>query len=234
MKRLVQSGSPMMRELLRAGRLEMPSPSLTARACRALGVGTGIVGVVASSGTAHAAGGVGIAMLVKWTGVGLIVGVGALAVAGQLVPTEPQPVVATPPQPTPQPVAAAVTRAPVAPPPAAPLGARTEPARRAPAAPSAAAPEPASTLAAEARLLEQARAALRTGDASQAQQALGQYDREFPGGELASEAAYLRMEVLTRQGDRPAAAAAARRLLHDHPESPQTSRARSVAGDPEP
>jgi TolA-binding protein len=231
MRRLERDGSPLMRAMLRAGREEVPSPSLAASTCRALGITTGIVGVVGSTATAKAASAVGIAALAKWVGVGLIAGLGVMFAAAQLSPPAPRAAepVAAPRRAAPEPAPVQAAAPPVVPNPAPTR--RAEPLR--PAA-SSDPPPVVSTLAAEARLLERARQALSDGDAAQARQALDQYDREFPLGDLASEAAYLRMEAFGRHGDRQAAAAAAERLLRDHPDSPHAPRARSLAGTSEP
>jgi TolA-binding protein len=60
-------------------------------------------------------------------------------------------------------------------------------------------------LAEEVAALDLARRALRAGDTAGAQRALGDYDRRFPGGILAPEAALLRVEALLVAGDETAA-----------------------------
>jgi hypothetical protein len=63
------------------------------------------------------------------------------------------------------------------------------------AAPSSSAGARPSQLAAELALLDEARSALRAGDAARARRELDRYAREIPHGQLAREAAMLRAEV---------------------------------------
>jgi hypothetical protein len=70
-----------------------------------------------------------------------------------------------------------------------------------------------SRLLAEVRRLDAARNALAAGHASQALAELQRYEREFPAGTLAQDAALLEVRALDRSGQRAAAHHRARELL---------------------
>lgn len=96
-------------------------------------------------------------------------------------------------------------------------------------------PAPASasaSLAAEIRILDQARAALAAGDADQASRLLDAYTTSRHSPTLAQEAALLRVRLLLARGQRPAAAALARRIIAEHPESAHVDSLRSLATEP--
>jgi hypothetical protein len=105
-----------------------------------------------------------------------------------------------------------------APPPAPP--------RAASAAPSGSAP-----LAAEIRLLDQARAALARRDLEQASRLLDAYAKSRPSGVLTREATLLRARLLLAQRQKSAAAAAARAFVVQHPESADAE-LRELANEP--
>lgn len=94
----------------------------------------------------------------------------------------------------------------------------------------AAAPPPSAppaSLRRELELLEQARAALRTGDPRQALDRLETHARERSSGALVAEATLLRIEALAALGERSAASDLARRFVNDNPHSALSDRARS-------
>lgn len=101
-------------------------------------------------------------------------------------------------------------------------------------APSASGPRPssrsASMLASEILILDGARRSLLGGDPAAALALLDRHAREFGDGQLAHEAAVLRVEALARRGDREGATAAARRFLRAHPNSPHAERIEAAAG----
>jgi hypothetical protein len=101
-------------------------------------------------------------------------------------------------------------------------------------APSASGPRPssrsASMLASEITLLDAARRSLLGGDPAASLALLDRHAREFGDGQLAHEAAVLRVEALAKRGDREGAAAAARRFLRAHPNSPHADRIEAAAG----
>lgn len=97
-------------------------------------------------------------------------------------------------------------------------------------------PSPAETatndVAAEVRLVERARRALASGDLTEANAILDDYERSFPHGSLAQEAAILRIDALARSGDRVATERAVAAYLAAHPRSPHAARLRAMIGAP--
>lgn len=91
---------------------------------------------------------------------------------------------------------------------------------------------PSASLAAEIRILDQARAALAAGDAKQASRLLDAYTASRHSATLAQEAALLRVRLLLMLGQRPAAAELARRIIAEHPESAHVDSLRSLATVP--
>jgi hypothetical protein len=94
--------------------------------------------------------------------------------------------------------------------------------RRAPAEARAADPaaERETLLREESRLVGEARAALRRGDAAAALGMLDQIRERFPGGVLAQEREALSIEALARSGRRDEAAARAAAFVKAYPASP--------------
>jgi len=93
-------------------------------------------------------------------------------------------------------------------------------------------PEPAQTrpsLADEVAVLDAALVALRGHDAAAALRALDQYDRQFPEGALASEAAVARIEATFATGDRSRGRALAAKFLASHGDSPLSHRVRTLS-----
>jgi hypothetical protein len=120
--------------------------------------------------------------------------------------------------------------------------ARTAPAARAAIPADPAIVEPArpaeprvtpSTLAAEVRLLDEARAALSSTDGPRALDALQRYARQFPAGTLNLEATVLRIEALFMTGSSSAATALARDFLAAHPTSTHAARVRRLLAERE-
>jgi hypothetical protein len=101
-----------------------------------------------------------------------------------------------------------------------------------PARPEPSGAAPNASLAAEIRLLDQARAALAAGDSSHAAALLDRYATNRPSAVLAQEAALLRVRLLLKQGDRAGATRLARRIIHEHPESTHVDSLRSLAAEP--
>ena len=95
--------------------------------------------------------------------------------------------------------------------------------RRAPAL------ETGADLSEQLRLIESARAALASGNASAAAAALASYGSRFPRGSFAQEASVLRIETLELQGHRAQAAAQARSFLARHPNSPHVALVERIA-----
>jgi hypothetical protein len=89
-----------------------------------------------------------------------------------------------------------------------------------------------ASLAVEIRQLDQARAALAAGDTNQASRALDVYESSRHSATLTQEAALLRVRLLLARGQRPAAAALARRIIAEHPESAHVDSLRRLATEP--
>jgi hypothetical protein len=97
--------------------------------------------------------------------------------------------------------------------------------------PSAASTSSPSALAAELGALDAARSRLDAGDASGALSRLDDYTRSYPRGRLALEAEVLRIDALTRSGQRAAAEKRAATFLRRHPNSVLASRVRAYLND---
>jgi hypothetical protein len=91
-------------------------------------------------------------------------------------------------------------------------------------------PPPSGSLSAELRFIESARAHLARGDARRALAVLSRHAAEFPSGQLAQEAAELRVRALCRAGNDEQAEAEASRLLERWPASPFAGREGEVCG----
>jgi RNA polymerase sigma-70 factor (ECF subfamily) len=99
-------------------------------------------------------------------------------------------------------------------------------------APAASAPDRDGALAAEQRLLDQARLALSQGDPAAAGALLDRHARLFPRALLAEEREALAIEVLAASGRLDEARAAVGRFRSRYPNSLFTSALRSAAGEP--
>jgi hypothetical protein len=84
------------------------------------------------------------------------------------------------------------------------------------------------SLKSELGLLDQARRELLRGGSAQALSVLDRYGGQFARGQLASEAAALRVEALVRNGQRSAAADVGQRFIAQHPNDPLVDRIRSL------
>ena len=98
------------------------------------------------------------------------------------------------------------------------------------AAPSANATETRAQkrLMEETRLIDEARAARRTGNDRRALALLANYETRFPDGQLAPEVFMVRMEARSRLGDQASARTNAIRILNSDPDGPHSTRAREV------
>jgi hypothetical protein len=252
--RLGRTGSPLARELLRAGREEVPSARVSERTARAIALGVGATAALSVaapiSGAASAGAGQAVAgallstMAAKWTGIGILVGVTAAGTVGgighvlsdrpQATPTVRQSAVQTAPRaaPRPSPLASVPVEVPSVMASAAPAHAHRSPMLRLPNPPLASSAE--SSLTREVAELDRAREALQRGDPARAMHELGEYEATSRTGVFREDALYLRMEVLASAGNRPAAAQTARDLLRTFPASAHAGRARELAGVPIP
>jgi TolA-binding protein len=216
MKRLMDEGSTSFEQsLLSAMANERPSPELVARMQQGLGI-------AASSGAAAAG---GVAGWVKLTVVGLVAaglaGVAAVELRSAQAPAVAPPTVKPVPVKMEAPVAAAPT--PVA---VTDLALQDDPtpARARPAASGTA------DLREEIRMLDQARAAVRAGEANEALALLAKYNRRYPRGQFRQEAQVLRVEALKESGHEEAAVKLGKKFVAQHPESPHVERVERATG----
>ena len=85
-----------------------------------------------------------------------------------------------------------------------------------------------SSLEGEVTALDRARSALAAGDAARALELLAQYEQGFPKGTLRPEATYLKIQALSKAGQRAAARELARRFLAKHPSSPHAAQLQAL------
>lgn len=88
-------------------------------------------------------------------------------------------------------------------------------------------PRPAPSLSDEVGALDRVRSALSANDAARALQLLDEYDGVLHGTKLTAEATLLRVEALSRSGQRGAAVRLARRFIEANPGSPLAEGARA-------
>jgi hypothetical protein len=252
-EKIGKTQDPLLRQLIAAGRSEVPGHETVRRML----AGAGISGALVAVNSAKAAGGAGLAaaatgasaslVIVKWTLIGVIAG--ALSSGGASVLMTSR----EPADPAPKPLVAPVWGGRVAdgvpeplgtvsdlPPPAPGREARTEPVTPLPAvrgserpaahAARAVANPQSAELGKEALLVDVARAALARGDFAMVLRLTDEHSARFPRAQLGDAIAYLRMEALERGGHPDEARRAAESLLEANPSSPHTSRARAVAG----
>jgi len=184
------------------------------------------------------------------SGLKIVLGLGALTIAGGVflhrsapAPAEPKPdsppaLVATAVQ-SPAPIVVAPSNAvAVEDLPSVAVPARTasrgeRPARAASSTPAPAvevAP-PSDDLSAETALLRAVRDDLRANRTASALQRLDDYDARFPRGLMREEASVERVEALVRAGDRASARALGQRMLVERPAGPFARKLRSLVGD---
>jgi hypothetical protein len=183
----------------------------------------------ATGGTSAVAGGVGVAKIAAWMGVGLIAGLvsGGAVIAVQEL-REPSRS-AAPPAAAPRPAhVVAIAAAPAAPAPDDEPVPTVE-APRATPAPSARIAARATTpvvgsIAAETALLEAARTALGRGDARAALDDLNEHEKRFPEGTLTEERLASKVFALCALGRKAEASDAAAALLRRAPSSPLRAR----------
>jgi hypothetical protein len=239
--------------LLRAGQRELPPRRALEKTIAGLGAATTVMGASHAAAAAVTAGKLGIWSLAKWAGVGVLSGVVTIGsvelVQRRVAPNPPQAATAAPaarqaaaPVDVPRTTRAAPTPvvSPAATPPAAdqPIAERAHPltrashdaARTSPLRAPAIAAEADSAITVEIGLIDQARRALRTGNAAAALDALNRYRAEVKRPRLAPEAQYLEMEALFAAGRGAAAQRAASRLLESYPRGPHAARAQAILG----
>ena len=94
---------------------------------------------------------------------------------------------------------------------------------------SSAPADSSADLSEQLRLIDAARSAVATGNASAAAQALSSYGAKFPRGSFGQEAAVLHIETLDLQGNHAQASALAARFIAQHPTSPHVSLVQRIA-----
>jgi TolA-binding protein len=214
-ERLLDAGaSPFERYLLDAAANEKPPLELVSGMQAGLGLG------VKTGAIASAVGGSGVASYVAVA----VVGFGAV-LAGYMAlqsPAKSQSMPASKPAPA---EAAPTAEAPEAPEAAKPEEAAPVPKKVSTVSKSSAGDE----LRQELKLLDEARAALKSGAPARARSLLEQHARRFSNGSFRQEADVLRVETLERLGERQKAASLAREFLSEHPESPHVERVGKAA-----
>jgi hypothetical protein len=107
--------------------------------------------------------------------------------------------------------------------PPAPAAQRYQVAAPKTASPSRAVSSDMPFLEGEVAALDRARAALAAGEPARTLDLLDGYEQAFPKGALRQEATYLRIQALSKAGQRGAARDLAARFLAAHPETPHAS-----------
>ncbi|HVJ21001.1 MAG TPA: outer membrane protein assembly factor BamD [Polyangiaceae bacterium] len=186
-------------------------------------IGASAAGVTAAAKASASTGAVAGSSFFTTAKLGILLAVAAPVAAGAIYVAKSSP---PSPQPT-APVAAVVTPAPKSEPreEVVDVAPRAEPAEiaKAPSAERSSERERQSAISEENRLLREARAASRAGDAAGALATLRVLDRRFPGGALVQERELLRVQALRAQGSNAEAEQRARRFLRLYPTSPYAS-----------
>jgi hypothetical protein len=216
--------------MLQAAVADQPAPEAKARikALIAAGAGIGVAGVLGQAAASKTTVGYLTAGVIsKWALIGL--GVGVVVVGGTQAwrPREHGGRAAA--------VAAVIPSSPVATAVALASASASSAARAAASSsPKVVLPNAARTngasLARELALIDEARAALASGDAPGAIAALDRHDAEFHGGTLATESLMLRVEALVRSGDQAGAMRLGKPFCERYPASPQARRVRTLLG----
>jgi hypothetical protein len=226
------------KRLMLSMRDEKPPEGAATRALLALGVtGAAVVTTGSALGAASPAGKSLAWLAAKWLGtgavVGLAVGGGATLLSTPGAPRQESPPAITAPIEREAPASAPAPRpAPAA---AEPEPEEEKPAPRASNAKSVAT-DPVETLVAadtlprEIELLDEARAALRSGAPQRALSSLDRYAKEFPRGRLSTEALVVRIDALVRSGQTVAARSLGERFLASYPNSPHAPRIKQLIG----
>lgn len=245
-KRLLDMGADdFEREVLKSALPDRGSARAYERTLTAIAAGTAIT--VATAATS-AASPVGASVVLKWLGVGALLG---FATAGSVSVALER---STPPAPPPAHVrslAAQVVEAPspklTAPTPAPidvepsekiePRAGGNDPSAvvadpvTAPGPSTGVLPSPVTSsekLLQEVKMLDRAKSALSSGNGSAALSALDEHDRSFPNGALAPEATVLRVRALVLAGNRSAALGIARNVVRANPESAHATALRNL------
>jgi len=224
--------------LLRAGDSEEPSESGKHRLAAALGVALGVTATASAATASQAAAGAaaGNALGIKLAAPWLVSLVGGVVLTGAAVTYVALPSEKAPPAEAttlPQ----AQTEAKASPRPAEPEATAPEalppeqPAERVVRSAAAAPSGDSKSIAREIAALDEVRRSLAGGQPRKALEQLGSYGKNHPRGVLRQEATLLRIEALSRVGDRSGARRLADRFLSDNPKSPHARRVRALVGE---
>jgi hypothetical protein len=232
-------GGELERLVVDSVRGEGPSSRARRRVEAAIGLGAAISTTTATTSALGASvkTGAGVA-LGKWIAIAAVTaaaGAGAAAYVQGGIPGHPAAPPATsaarvqPPAPPPVATVARTARSVVTPDPVAP-SAEPEASVAPPPPVSAPAPSaaPALTLGEQLQLLDEAHAALGSGDTTRALSLLDRYDREARKPALAPEVMALRVEIYARRGDDASAARLATQFLTLYGDRPEAQRVRSI------
>lgn len=249
--RLLESPTPAVRALLRAGVDERPSHRALQRTALTLGVSASVVGAAGTASAGATLGAAAPSALVvagKWLLVGTLGGLGLAASADALsgAPSRTTPAVPAHAPAAPQATVSAVSPVPlqitsvVEPVPSAHAESKRQApsAVAVPAAPSASVgtasgvlPE-AQDLSREVAAIDAARSAIAMGDAVKASRFLDDYASRPRTGTLEREAQLLRIDALLLRGDTAAARALARSYAQSYPKDPRLTRFRALLDQP--
>lgn len=232
---IVESSDEIEIALLRSAEMDgsTPPPEVRDQILAAAGA------AIASAGATAALSGAGgsaiasakLGTIVKWIGIAAFFGGVAFVTVRPRMNEQPAIAAAPPPVVAVVDPAARVAPAALAAEPGEPAAA--EPVRTAPAARSApvAAAAASASLYGEIRALDEARGAIKRGDAAAARAALDDYDRRYPGRSLAPEAELLWVRTLLAEGRRAEARARAVRLLSANASTPYAKRIEALFPD---
>jgi hypothetical protein len=245
-ERLLQrGGTDVERSLLRAGANEEPSDRAMHRAAAAIGVAVGLSATATGTAAATAVGKVGFWTTFKWVGTAALV-IGGISLGAHRINevNAPQGVITTQ---VPARVGADETLG-GAPVPAeadraeeadaieaqtpaeesvnSKPGARARAKRSATEVPS----DPAASIREQTAMIDAARRQLRAGNPGGAVAELDRYHRKYKHGMFGQEAVMLRIEALSRSGNRSAARQLAKRFLASKPSSQYAKRIESLVG----
>ncbi len=258
--RLLNEGTNEERRLLRAARSDGPGDTLRAQVLFSVSVGTLLTtesamchaalsrsaahSIASTATTTSTVASAGIAVIVKWVGiagVALLAGTSAGFVAGTTWAEKNRPATAvhrdgitlvvqdsaqrleTSPvdaSPSIEPIAQAAATLPL-PPPRVPVATTRSQHDATPAD---------FGVADEVRLIDDARVALRSGDAAKCLRLLAERRHRFANGVLSPEAALLHIEALSLSGQQEAARREGLRFLSQYPTGPLSGRVRGLLG----
>lgn len=246
-ERLIHGGDDFEKSLLQSARKDGPSQDGKARLLLTMGLGVTAAGSTVSSAAAATTSSLATSIL-PWIAAGALLGTGMIAAVSTLTSKEPPPsptAIARTNGPFTSSARESVSSSPLlvpspaisSSPPIHPSTTVFQTNTTESSLPSkvASAPAPSSlpphkeedSLINELRLLDQARAALSSGNLATANTSLQQYVRDYPQGKLSLEAQILRIDLLLRQGNRSQAKQEAEAFVKAHPQSPHTPRLRT-------